>query len=131
LILNDDGMKISNKDVVISCAVRDHLIQNPSFRISITDLVEQFQIPRSKLIKTYKALFNKSIKQHHLKLMMDYALSELESGAQVKELSYRLGYSDPKNFARAFKQVHAHLPKTAKSGREVKDVGRSDSLKKL
>jgi two-component system, response regulator YesN len=109
-------MRISNEDVVISCAVRDHLIQNPTLRISITDLAKQFHISRSKLIFVYKALFNKSIKQHQLRLMMDYALSELESGAQVKELSYRLGYSSPKNFARAFKQVHAYLPKAVKSG---------------
>lgn len=107
-------MRLSNEDVVITCAVRDHLIENPTLRTGITELAEQFRIPRSKLIKTYKILFNKSIKQHHLQLMMNYALAELENGAQVKELSYRLGYSSPKNFARAFKQVHKHVPKIAK-----------------
>jgi len=125
-------MNMSNEDVVISCAVRDHLIKNPAQRIEVRNLAKQFHISRSKLILTYKALFNKSIKQHHLQLMMDYALSELENGAQVKELSYRLGYSNPKNFARAFKQVHARLPKSAKNrpgADKNENLGESDKEK--
>lgn len=107
-------MRISNSDAVIIRAVHDHLIDTLTVKISIPDLVKQFEISEGKLTKGYKTLFNKTIKQHHLHLNMAFALSELQQGAFIKELAYRLGYSNAKSFARAFKGIHRITPQSIK-----------------
>ena len=107
-------MRISNSDTVIICAVRDHLTDNQTVKISIPNLAKQFKISEGKLTKGYKILFNKTIKQHHLHLNMAFALSELQGGAFIKELAYRLGYSNAKSFARAFKGIHSITPQSIK-----------------
>lgn len=105
-------MRINNNDVVTICAVRDHLMDTSNAKISIPNLAKHFKISEGRLTKGYKILFNKTIKQHHLHINMTYALAELQQGAYIKELSYRLGYSNPKSFARAFKSIHNVAPQS-------------------
>jgi AraC-like DNA-binding protein len=103
-------MRINNNDVVTICAVRDHLMDSSNTKISIPNLAKKFLISEGRLTKGYKILFNRTIKQHHLQMHMAFAMSELQQGAFIKELAYRLGYSNPKSFARAFKSVHLIAP---------------------
>lgn len=103
-------MQLTNHDKNIIEKVKLYLDQHTDKRFKIADLSLKYNINRTRLCKAFSTHYQTSIYQYHLKRVMGYALEAIQNGMSIKEVSYKLGYSDPASFSRAFKQVHLKPP---------------------
>lgn len=68
--------------------------------MSVTSFLEKFQ-----------AVYNQTPFEYFRKKQMQLAVTLLKRGYSVKSISHNLGYQDPANFSRAFKNFYGKSPK--------------------
>ena len=85
--------------------------------ISLDSIAENIQVSPQHLSRLFKAEYGKTIGEYIKEQRISYAKYLLiNSDYPVKEICFKIGYSDQNYFARVFKQVTGHQP-TAYRGR--------------
>lgn len=80
--------------------------------LTVSDLAAAVGINESKLREGFRYRFNKSPHRLLLELRMRKAWQLLETGCQVAEAAYEVGYEHPSNFSAAFTRFFGCPPKS-------------------
>lgn len=83
-------------------------LENSEFAIS--DITREFGISRSLLHVKMRSLFNASMTDFIRHKRMVLACSLLQSGMNVSETAYKVGFSDPNYFSKVFKKEFGVTP---------------------
>ena len=111
--LNENIANLNSSDVEKLFKVKELLLQNISNTPQLNELTESVGFSDSKLQKTFKQVFGKSIYQYALYEKMLVAEKMLKSKKySVSEVGYELGYSNLSHFTKAFKNQFGVNPKT-------------------
>lgn len=81
---------------------------------SLEELSSRFGYTYSHICKLFKKTYNITPKEHLNLKRMEYAAKLLKEGKGVSEISEQLGYSNPYNFSRAFKNTFSVSPSNFK-----------------
>lgn len=93
--------------------VRHVILSDLNAHPSIPELAAIATMSESKLHKTFKQVFGKSVYQYRLDARMDEARTLLLTRKySVKDLGIKLGYSNISQFIKAFKKVYGTTPKS-------------------
>lgn len=110
---------INRHDLTVFLGIRQTLIENFDNPPIIARLAKQAAMSESKLKTGFKQIFGDSIYQYALKHKLEMGYELLSNGEKtVKEVSYELGYTNPSQFTKKFKEhfdcLPTHLIKEAK-----------------
>lgn len=110
--LNENIASLNLSDVEKLFQVKESLIKNIANTPKLKALAEIVGFSESKLQKTFKQVFGKSIYQYALYEKMLLAQKMLKSRKySVSEIGYELGYSNLSHFTKAFKNQFGVNPK--------------------
>ncbi len=114
--LNENTAHLNSSDVGKLFKVKESLLKNISDTPHLKELAAQVGFSESKLQKSFKQVFGKSIYQYALYEKMMLAQKMLKSRKySVSEVGYQLGYSNLSHFTKAFKNQFGVNPKTFSS----------------
>lgn len=92
-------------------SIRDHILDYPYEKISLSDLSEHFFINKTYLSHAFKQETGISLVDFITHYKMDIAsLKLVESQEPISEIAFLLGYEDSKYFSRIFKNVYCASP---------------------
>lgn len=94
---------------------KDFMLQNIEQPLSIAYIACYAGLSESKLQTGFKTYFNQSPYRFLLEARMLKAWELLQSGYQVAQTAYAVGYEHPSNFSAAFKQFFGQTPKSIAS----------------
>jgi AraC-like DNA-binding protein len=104
-------VNMNRNDLVALFRVRQILLDNIAHPPTIPDLAKNAAMSESKLKTYFKQVYGDSIYQHCLKHRMEIAYTLLaRRSASVKEISDQLGYVNPSQFTKKFKEHFKSLP---------------------
>jgi AraC-like DNA-binding protein len=111
--LNENIARLNSSDVKKLFLVKEILLDNIADTPQIKDLAERIGFSDSKLQKTFRQVFGKSIYQYalHEKMLMAQQMLKTRKYS-VSEVGYALGYSNLSHFGRAFKKQFGTNPKS-------------------
>jgi len=102
-----DIHQLRESDVEKAFHVRERILSNLAGKNTLSELALQAGMSESKLKKTFRQVFGKSISHFSLFEKMEYARQLLDSHKySVGEVGYRVGYSNLSHFSKAF---HKHF----------------------
>ena len=100
-------------DITRILQVREQILTDLNAHPGIPELASVAVMSESKLHKTFKQVFGKSVYQYRLEARMEVARLQLISREySVKEVGYSLGYSNISQFIKAFKKAYGKTPKS-------------------
>lgn len=91
------------------------MLQNMEQPLSLAYIATQVGLSESKLQTGFKTYFNQSPYRFLLEARMLKAWELLQSGYQVTQAAYAVGYEHPSNFSAAFRQFFGQTPKSVGS----------------
>jgi AraC-like DNA-binding protein len=110
--LNENISRLNSSDVEKLFEVKEILLKNISNTPQLKELSESVGFSKSKLQKSFKQVFGKSIYQYALYEKMLLAQKMLKSRKfSVSEVGYELRYSNLSHFSKAFKNQFGVNPK--------------------
>jgi len=113
---NPNVQKIKSADIDKLYAVKNYLDLNKGAPASLEFLSKSMMIPTKNLTNGFKQLFNSTVLEYRIKVMMQQAVYLLEEEKlYVSEVSDRLGYANPQHFTTAFKKHFGYLPSALKA----------------
>lgn len=86
-----------------SSIVKKYIDLNYSKNITVASISNSLGLNRSYLSRVFKKETGISIQDYIIKTRITKAVKLLESGESVKDVSEKVGYTDPFNFSKAFK----------------------------
>lgn len=96
-------------------AARQFIQQHIFDPLTIRKISREIGLNEFKLKKGFKQLFGTTVFDCLTQFRMDYARQVLlDTSTTISEVAYRLGYSDPYNFSKAFKKHFGFLPSKLK-----------------
>ncbi|ALO16794.1 Regulatory protein PchR [Salinivirga cyanobacteriivorans] len=111
--LNENTSNLNSSDVEKLFKIKEIILKNISDTPSLNKLADTVGFSESKLQKSFKQVFGKSIYQYALYEKMLVAQKMLKSKKySVSEVGYELGYSNLSHFTKAFKNQFGVNPKT-------------------
>ncbi|ADZ89409.1 helix-turn-helix domain-containing protein [Marinomonas mediterranea] len=106
--------RISDRDLECITRVEAYMRAHMDKPISNAYLCNVLGISEYKLKSCFRQLYNTSPAQHLFEIRMQKAWELLESGYQVAETAYRVGYRHPSNFSSAFTTFFNCTPKSVR-----------------
>lgn len=94
---------------------KDFMLQNMGQPLSLAYIATHVGLSESKLQTSFKTYFNQSPYRFLLEARMLKAWELLQSGYQVAQTAYAVGYEHPSNFSAAFRQFFGQTPKSIAS----------------
>lgn len=94
---------------------KDFMLQNMEQPLSLAYIATHVGLSESKLQTGFKMYFNQSPYRFLLEARMLKAWELLQSGYQVAQAAYAVGYEHPSNFSAAFRQFFGQTPKSIAS----------------
>ncbi|MDQ9093200.1 AraC family transcriptional regulator N-terminal domain-containing protein [Pseudoalteromonas haloplanktis] len=91
--------------------VVNHIADNLNQPLDIEILCKIACMSRSKFYQQFKLAFGLSPAAYQQQLRLKKARKLLQSGLQVSQICYQLGFSNPSHFSRLFKQMFGAPPK--------------------
>ncbi|TMN72651.1 AraC family transcriptional regulator [Pseudoalteromonas sp. S1727] len=91
--------------------VVNHIADNLNQPLDIDILCKIACMSRSKFYQQFKLAFGLSPAAYQQQLRLKKARKLLQSGLQVSQICYQLGFSNPSHFSRLFKQMFGAPPK--------------------
>ena len=114
--LNKNISSLNSSDVEKLFQVKDILLNNVANTPSIHTLARQTAFSESKLQKTFKQVFGRSLYQYALCEKMMTAKNMLATNKySVSEVGYELGYTNLSHFSKAFRKQFGINPKSYSS----------------
>ena len=111
------GSKASDMELVLeqtSISLDDILLYihtNYSSRITLKDLVEQFNLNRTTINELFRKATGESVISYLIHLRIEASAMMLrDTGIPVKEIGYRVGFEDMAHFSRTFKKIKGLSP---------------------
>ena len=101
--------KKSDDSDVISKVIR-YVNFNYMTEISVNSLSQQFGFEQSYLYRLFKKKTKMSIKEYIIKTRMEQAKALLSLGYTVSSTAFAVGYNDPSNFSKSYKQYFGISP---------------------
>lgn len=102
---------IHSKDRQKLMFIKKKIAAHPEFRISVSDLADISAMSVSKFKRLFKFYFDTTPYRYQLRIRMEKAMKILKQGCySVSETGYRMGYSNPSQFSKAFKNHFGILP---------------------
>lgn len=112
--LQHDGariVRITREDHAKLVAIRDHVSRNFHVGVTAHQLSREYAINRNKLHYGFKHLFGESLHDYCVdKRMRAAANLLLTTDLAVSEIAWKAGFSEPTNFAAAFKRYFGSAP---------------------
>lgn len=109
-LLQNQLEKLGNTYYEMQGVVKEMIIANPGVSPTLEEAAKAFHVSPRTLNRRFKAVgtqFKDVV--HEVKKQM--AIEYLATGKlSIEEMSYRLGYSDPSNFSKAFKSWTGYTP---------------------
>jgi AraC-like DNA-binding protein len=115
LLPNNTERSSGNLDEEKLHKAKTFMLANMEQRLSVAFIAHQVGLSETKLHNGFKALFDQSPYQFLLSARMQKAWELLQSGYQVSQAAYAVGYEHPSNFSAAFRQFFGHSPKAISS----------------
>ncbi|CAM3752760.1 MULTISPECIES: AraC family transcriptional regulator [Pseudoalteromonas] len=109
-----DLMLANCQNPVINSALNyvvNHIAENLNQPLDIDILCKIACMSRSKFYQQFKLAFGLSPAAYQQQLRLKKARKLLQSGLQVSQICYQLGFSNPSHFSRLFKQMFGAPPK--------------------
>lgn len=109
-----DLMLSSCKQPMINCSLNqalNYMAENLNQTIDIDKLCKIACMSRSKFYQQFKLAFGLSPATYQQQLRLKKARQLLQSGLQVSQICYELGFTNPSHFSRLFKQTFGVPPK--------------------
>ena len=105
-------LNISSADEEFLQKIVDTIEENISnAQLNVEDLCRELGVSRSSFFKRVQALTGKSPMEFTRQIRMRHAAQLLEkSKLSISEVAYRVGFNNPRYFARHFKEVYHVLP---------------------
>jgi AraC-like DNA-binding protein len=94
-------------------AVRRYMEDNPADRSTVGELADRAGLSAPYFSRRFARQVGTPPKSYQVRMRMRYARMLLEGGMQVQQCAYALGYPDPFQFSRQFKQVWGYPPSQA------------------
>ncbi len=95
----------------IGPAIHDFVIEHISdLDLSVDMMASKLKTSRTGLYTFMHSEFDKTPANYILDLRLEYAVSLLEKGMKVSQVSTKCGFSDPKYFSKVFKKHFGILP---------------------
>ncbi len=91
--------------------VKQYIRFNYMNDLTVANLAELFGFERSYLYRLFYRRYGTGIKEFLIKTRMEQAKSLLEKGYGVGETAFAVGYKDPFNFSKAYKERFGVSPK--------------------
>ncbi|AWX99063.1 hypothetical protein A8139_02905 [Marinomonas primoryensis] len=91
---------------------KQFMIQNMSQPLTLTYIGQQIGLSESKLKSGFRTIYQTSPYKMLLEIRMNKAWELLESGYQVAQTAYAVGYEYPSNFSAAFSRFYGRMPKS-------------------
>ncbi|MBE9509416.1 MAG: helix-turn-helix transcriptional regulator [Bacteroidetes bacterium] len=114
--LSENIASLNSNDVEILFHVKNMILNNISNIPSLKNLAKEAGFSESKLQKSFKQVFGKSIYQYALYEKMLLAKKMLQSKKfSVSEIGYELGYTNLSHFTKAFRNQFGVNPKSFSS----------------
>ena len=86
--------------------------------LSLDDIARRVASSRRQLQRAYAEIGNTTFREHLTAIRMDRAAEMLGMrGLTVREVAHRVGYSQPAQFAKAFRRHHGTSPSAYRSRR--------------
>lgn len=110
-LLSNDDLDFLTKENKIDKAVTrlDHSLQRKFPGVGELAFISGMSV--SSFLGKFHAIYNETPFEYFRKRQMDLAVALLKKGLSIKYISYNLGYQDPANFSRAFKNFYGMSPK--------------------
>lgn len=110
--VNLSGVQVHDRDKEIlekSTAIINENIENESFNVE--DLAEKLGMSKTLVYLKHKKLLDLSPKEYIQMLRFKRAIElMLGTGYSISEIAYKVGFSDPNYFSKAFKKVYHKTP---------------------
>lgn len=101
-----NNLDFPTKDIEVLIAFKNFLFKNLSNQYSVEKIATEIGVSTNQLYKIVKQHTNKSPLEFIKCLIIDEAKRQLfHSDITIKELAYKLGYTDPAYFSRVFKEM--------------------------
>ncbi len=92
-------------------AIRDYVVLHlADEKLGVETMALDFKICRTSLYTLMRREFGKTPSQFVLDIRLEHAVTLLEQGHTVREVSLRCGFSDPKYFSKVFRKRFGFLP---------------------
>ena len=97
--------------------------------LSLDDIARRVASSRRQLQRAYAEIGRTTFREHLTQVRMDRAAELLaRRGLTVREVAHRVGYSQPAQFAKAFRRHQGLAPSAFRSGRAAGEAGRHSGL---
>lgn len=103
---------ISHQDEYNIMQAKNFMINNMSQPLTISYIAQHIGLSESKLKQGVKTLYQTSPYKMLLEIRMNKAWELLESGYQVAQTAYAVGYEHPSNFSTVFNRFYGRTPKS-------------------
>ncbi|WP_432241425.1 AraC family transcriptional regulator [Herbaspirillum robiniae] len=90
--------------------ITDALVTNPSDRRSLAEWAENLGTTERTVSRRFQSTFGMSFNEWRQRLRLVAALSQIEKGKAVQEISTQLGYSTPSAFIAMFRKLTGSSP---------------------
>ncbi|SEN71951.1 AraC-type DNA-binding protein [Chitinophaga rupis] len=84
--------------------IKTYILKNLDRKLTVNDLCKEFNIGRTWLYHGFTQLYGDNVQEYIHKQKMDHAMDLLKKGLTVNEVAFMIGFADPDNFSRAFRQ---------------------------
>lgn len=91
-------------------AIIDYINSNLDKDLSNDTLAEMAQYSKAHFIQEFSRIYNISPQKYVIKARMSQAITMLMNNEKIYNISYKVGYDNPKSFARAFKRETGLTP---------------------
>ena len=117
-----ETIRFSERDIEKLEFIRSFMRENMERPLSISYLCATAGLNESKLKEGFRLHFKTTPHRMLMEFRMHKALTLLESGRQVAEAAYQVGYQHPSNFSAAFTRFFGRSPKSVFGNRPGKPV---------
>jgi AraC-like DNA-binding protein len=107
-----ETIRLSELDIEKLESIRTFMQENMERSLSISYLCATAGVNESKLKEGFRLHFKTTPHRMLMEFRMHKALTLLESGRQVAEAAYQVGYQHPSNFSAAFTRFFGKSPKS-------------------
>lgn len=91
-------------------AVRSYIVNNLAGKLTIDQLGKKFGMARTSLKLNFRGLYHQTIHTYIIEKKMEMAKLLLEQGESISSIAEKVGYPEPANFIRGFKQQTGFTP---------------------
>lgn len=109
-IYASDAWEASEQNIVCKKTI-EYLRANLHRTVSVKELAANLYMSPHYVGNLFKAAMNQTIKQYHMQLKMEMAISRIRnSSCSISEISDDLGFTSPQYFSKRFRDYYGFLP---------------------